>query len=155
MTRSERREMRAGILFISPWLIGMGMFLAYPVLASVYYSFCEYSVLDKARPVGLANYADLMGDRLFWKSLFNTVYFAALSIPLGLVLALGLLDSNIMEIGPCKDHREIPRFLFSDLPSLPRVGIESCDSYARIVFTRYQSPSLHHLTKSLKYNIGR
>jgi len=90
MTRSERREMRAGILFISPWLIGMGLFLAYPVLASVYYSFCEYSVLDRARPVGLANYADLLGDGLFWKSLFNTVYFAALSIPLGLMLALGL-----------------------------------------------------------------
>ncbi len=85
-----RREMRAGLAFVSPWLVGMGLFMLYPVAASLYYSFCEYSVLDRARPIGLANYADLARDALFWRSLLNTLYYAVLAVPLGLVLALSL-----------------------------------------------------------------
>jgi len=82
--------MRAGLAFVSPWLVGMGLFMLYPVAASLYYSFCEYSVLDRARPIGLANYADLARDALFWRSLLNTLYYAVLAVPLGLVLALSL-----------------------------------------------------------------
>lgn len=85
-----RREMRAGLAFVSPWLVGMGLFMLYPIAASLYYSFCEYSVLDRARPIGLANYADLARDALFWRSLLNTLYYAVLAVPLGLVLALSL-----------------------------------------------------------------
>jgi multiple sugar transport system permease protein len=88
--RLERRQARAGLGFVSPWLLGLGLFMLYPVAASLYYSFCEYSVLDRAHPVGLANYADLLRDELFWKSLGNTLFYAGLSVPLGLGLALGL-----------------------------------------------------------------
>jgi multiple sugar transport system permease protein len=90
MRRIGRRKAWAGIAFVSPWLVGLGLFMLYPVVASLYYSFCEYSVLDRARPIGLANYADLMQDKLFWKSLLNTLYYAVLSVPLGLTLALSL-----------------------------------------------------------------
>lgn len=90
MKRLERRQARAGLGFVSPWLLGLGLFMLYPVAASLYYSFCEYSVLDRAHPVGLANYADLLRDELFWKSLGNTLFYAGLSVPLGLGLALGL-----------------------------------------------------------------
>jgi multiple sugar transport system permease protein len=62
----------------------------FPVVASLYYSFCDYSVLDRAHPVGVANYADLFRDELYLKSLGNTLFYAALSIPLGLGLALAL-----------------------------------------------------------------
>jgi multiple sugar transport system permease protein len=82
--------MWAGLAFVSPWLIGLGLFLLFPIIASLYYSFCEYSVLDRARPIGLTNYADLLQDKLFWKSLLNTLFYAVLSVPLGLVLALAL-----------------------------------------------------------------
>jgi len=90
MTEFRRRQVRAGLAFISPWLIGLGVFLLYPIIASLYYSFCDYSVLDRARPVGVANYAELGSDKLFWKSLLNTLFYAAFSVPLGLCLALGL-----------------------------------------------------------------
>jgi multiple sugar transport system permease protein len=70
--------------------MGLGLFMLYPVLASLYYSFSEYSVLDRAHLTGLANYADLLRDELFWKSLGNTLFYSALSVPLGLGLALAL-----------------------------------------------------------------
>jgi multiple sugar transport system permease protein len=82
--------MWAGLGFVSPWLIGLGLFTVFPVVASLYYSFCDYSVLDRAHPVGVANYADLFRDELYLKSLGNTLFYAALSIPLGLGLALAL-----------------------------------------------------------------
>ena len=86
----RRRELWAGLAFVSPWVVGLGVFLIYPIVASLYYSFCDYSVLDRARPIGLANYTDLARDSVFWKSLFNTLFYAALAVPLGLGMALAL-----------------------------------------------------------------
>ena len=40
-----KREARTALLFASPWFIGFTVFLAYPVIASLYYSMCDYSVL--------------------------------------------------------------------------------------------------------------
>ena len=90
MRRLSRRETWAGLAFVSPWIVGLGVFLLYPILASLYYSFCDYSVFYKARFIGVANYIDIAGDKVFWKSLVNTLFFAALSVPLGLLLAFGL-----------------------------------------------------------------
>ncbi|MCH7904742.1 MAG: sugar ABC transporter permease [Armatimonadetes bacterium] len=66
------------------------MFLAYPIFASIYFSFTSYSVLNPPIWVGLENYSTLIADEVFWKSLFNTLFFAALFIPLATVVALGL-----------------------------------------------------------------
>jgi len=90
MTKTERTNLRRGLGFISPWLIGLAVFLLYPIGASFYYSFCEYSVLQPAQWIGLANYRDLATDEVFGKSLLNTFFYAGLSLPLGLVVALAL-----------------------------------------------------------------
>ncbi len=90
MTKEERRNLIKGILFTSPWLIGFSVFVLYPVIMSIYYSFCYYSVLQSPRFVGLLNYKDLFTDYIFWKSLWNTFYYVAFMIPLGLITSLGL-----------------------------------------------------------------
>jgi multiple sugar transport system permease protein len=90
MTRGERRNLRLGLAFISPWIIGFLAFTLYPVIASIYYSFCDYDVLTKPIWVGTLNYRDMMSDSAFWKSLYNTFYFAAFALPLGLVISLGV-----------------------------------------------------------------
>jgi multiple sugar transport system permease protein len=84
------REARNGVVFAMPWIIGFSVFLAYPILASVYFSFTEYSVLKPPIWVGGENYRALAEDEVFWKSLGNTAYFAALYVPLATVLAFGL-----------------------------------------------------------------
>jgi len=90
MSRSSWRETRAALLFISPWLVGLFGLLLYPILASFYYSLCEYSVLEPAQYIGLGNYADLFTDEVFWKALGNTFYYACLALPLGLVMAIAV-----------------------------------------------------------------
>ena len=88
MTNRERRNLRNGLLFISPWLAGFAVFTAYPLGASLYYSLCDYSVLKPPVFVGCANYQELLLDPVFWKSLSNTLYFAVFFLPLATVLAI-------------------------------------------------------------------
>ncbi len=88
MTSLERRNLRLGLLFISPWLLGFLAFTVFPVVASVFFSFCDYDVLSEPVWVGGQNYRDLGADRVFWKSLYNTLTFSLLSLPLGMILAL-------------------------------------------------------------------
>lgn len=87
---ARRRDLRNGLLFISPWIVGFGGLLLYPISASLYYSFCEYSVLQPAVWVGPANYGELMRDEVFWKALYNTLFYAAFALPLGLLVSLAL-----------------------------------------------------------------
>jgi multiple sugar transport system permease protein len=87
---NQRKEGFAGYLFAAPWLVGMSVFLLYPLLASIYYSFCEYSVLKPPIFVGFENYTDLMQDEVFWKVVGNTAIYAVISLPIGMVVALSL-----------------------------------------------------------------
>jgi multiple sugar transport system permease protein len=90
MTPLERRKLLTGLAFSSPWLIGLAVFLLYPLCAALYYSLCDYSVLLPPVFVGLDNYVELFKDRLFWKSLWNTSFFALGSVTLSVVVALTL-----------------------------------------------------------------
>jgi len=86
----EKRRRIVGLLFSAPWIVGISVFLLYPLLAAFYYSLCDYSVLLPPVFVGLDNYWDLLHDRLFWKSLWNTTFFALGSVLLSVVMALSL-----------------------------------------------------------------
>jgi len=91
VSRAARRESLVGYLFASPWLLSLLIFTAYPVVAAVYYGFTRYNVLQPAVWVGLGNYREMLfEDTLFWKSLYNTAYYAVFSVPIGLALALFL-----------------------------------------------------------------
>ncbi|MDP7130371.1 MAG: sugar ABC transporter permease, partial [Planctomycetota bacterium] len=65
-----------GLAFISPWLFGFAVFMLYPMVASIYFSFCDYSVLQSALFIGLENYIELFGDKVFRVSLGNTLFYA-------------------------------------------------------------------------------
>jgi multiple sugar transport system permease protein len=90
MTKRQRGELLAGLAFISPWVIGFLWFNLYPVVASVYYSFTSFHVIETPQWVGLDNFNTLIHDELFWTSLSNTAYFIAGSVPLDLIAALFL-----------------------------------------------------------------
>lgn len=90
MTKSERQQLGKGLAFLSPWLIGFLAFTLIPVILSFYYSLCEYSLLQPPMFIGAENYRELARDGVFWQSLGNTLYFAAMIIPASLFLSLGL-----------------------------------------------------------------
>ncbi len=83
----ERRNQRNGLLFCLPSIIGLALFTAYPVIASFYFSFCNYKGLQPPKWIGTANYERLLTDPLILKSLGNTFFFALISVPLGLFVA--------------------------------------------------------------------
>lgn len=63
------------------------------MLASLGMSFTDWDSFQTPNWVGLANYVTLLtDDPLFWKALWHTLYFAAVSVPLSLVLALFLAN---------------------------------------------------------------
>ena len=90
MTRSDRQNFFTGMAFISPWVIGFCIFTAVPVALSLYYSLCDFTVLQPPIYLGTSNYRELMSDEVFWKSLVNTFYYALLALPSGLAVSLGL-----------------------------------------------------------------
>lgn len=89
-TPQEKRNLYWGLLFTSPGIIGLLWFTAYPVLASLYYSFTSATMVRAPRWIGGANYESLLTDPMWWKSLYNTGYYVVLSVPLAIVVALVL-----------------------------------------------------------------
>ncbi len=86
----RRKEGRAGFLFALPWLFGLLAFMFYPLLMSLYYSFCDYSALRAPVWIGTDNYSELFHDEVFWTCVKNTLLYACVSLPLGMVMAIGL-----------------------------------------------------------------
>lgn len=90
LSHGERRSLLIGLAFISPWLIGFVCFYLYPALASLYYSFTDFRILQEPSFVGLENYRRMIDDPIFWKSLANTLYLVVFGVPLAIVTALGI-----------------------------------------------------------------
>ncbi|MFF2157680.1 carbohydrate ABC transporter permease [Paenibacillus chitinolyticus] len=84
------QEGKWGLLLVSPYLIHFIVFVAGPLIASLYFSFSQYDMMNPPKWTGLDNYGRLFGDTLFWKSLWNTLYFAILFVPAQTILALVL-----------------------------------------------------------------
>lgn len=83
----QKINTRNGILFCLPIIIGLSLFTLYPVLASLYYSFCNYPMLKPPVWIGLGNYKTLIHDPVLCTSLVNTAYYAVFATPIGLAVA--------------------------------------------------------------------
>jgi len=103
MSAIQRRQARAGLLFVLPWLIGMTLFMLYPIVASLYFSFTDYTVLERPRWVGFENYETLLtNDPSFRIAVANSLIYALMAVPTGLIVSLGLallLNFNERYIG--------------------------------------------------------
>lgn len=105
ITMGTNRKLRGwviGYLFILPSIIGFSIFVAYPLLSSMYYAMTEWSGYDSPRFVGFENFRYLFTeDPAFWPSIRATFYFVMLSVPLSLILGLLLammLNKNLAGI---------------------------------------------------------
>ncbi|NWG20986.1 MAG: sugar ABC transporter permease [Chloroflexi bacterium] len=88
-SKRAQREFIAGLLFSAPWLIGLVVFIAYPMITTLYYSLTRYEIPLEPRWIGWKNYVDLFtGDRFFPKVLYNSAFLTFIGIPAQLVFAL-------------------------------------------------------------------
>jgi multiple sugar transport system permease protein len=90
LSPQERQEARTFYLCISPWLLGLLLFTAAPLVASLYLSFTEWNALSPPEWIGLENYQNMIRDPDFWQSLKVTTIYTLFSVPLRLLVALGL-----------------------------------------------------------------
>ena len=98
---AEKREARAAYGFLAPAMLLFVVFVAIPVVAAVYLSFTRYDIFHSPIWVGLDNYKLLGSDEVFKQSLYNTLYYAALTILPGMALSLMLaliLNANLKGI---------------------------------------------------------
>lgn len=86
----ERRNLRWGLLFISPWLFGFIVLGVFPILYTFYLSLTRYSGIKAPILIGVQNYQRMAADPLFWKAAYNTLYYTFLAVPVGVVVAMVL-----------------------------------------------------------------
>jgi len=101
LTQEDRRNLRTALPFIAPWIVGFLAFTVYPIIYSLYLSFTHYSGFGDATPAGFDNYTHMVKDPLFWQSLGNTLYYTALAVPIGVVVAIALaimMNQNVREV---------------------------------------------------------
>lgn len=89
--RPSVREALWGFVFIGPWVIGILVFTAGPMVASLVMSLTDFNLVkpEATTFVGLDNYARLASDPTIWQSLIATFKFALLAIPLTMGASLG------------------------------------------------------------------
>jgi len=89
--RARWRRRLTVLGFMSPWLVGFSVFIVYPLIATVYFSFTHYDLLQPARWIGLANYRYMFSeDTQVWGAVKNTLWLVAITVPLKVMFAFGI-----------------------------------------------------------------
>jgi multiple sugar transport system permease protein len=85
------RTYAVALAFMSPWIVGFLAFTLYPMLASLYYSFTDFNLLQNPRWVGLTNYRELFTtDPFFSQAVKNTIWIIGFGVPLNVIFAISV-----------------------------------------------------------------
>lgn len=90
-TKMEKQDRKWFFIFIAPWLLGFLILTLIPIIASIFFSFTDWDLFNKANFIGLDNYKKLFfDDPIFKKVLMNTIKYALMSVPITMILSLGM-----------------------------------------------------------------
>jgi trehalose/maltose transport system permease protein len=113
LTGMQRRRRRAAWLFLVPMLVTLAAVAGWPLLRTVYFAFTDATLfdLDYYQFIGLLNFRFIATDPDWWRAVWNTLFFAIVSVTietvLGLVIAL-TLNARIRGRGPLRAAMLIP-----------------------------------------------
>ena len=89
MSPKERTEAKWGLLFVAPTILGLIILNFYPIFNTIYQSFCKTGDFGRGNTfVGLANYSKVLAASETWQSFWNTIKYAIIEVPLGIIIAL-------------------------------------------------------------------
>lgn len=122
-------------LLMAPGLVLIGMFSIYPMIASWYYSFYDWSGVGNTKYfIGLQNFRELVRDHFFWDAFGRSFWFMAVATPVELVVSLllaVLLNDRALRLGP----------VFRTLIFIPVVTTTAIASIVMgFVFAAYNGP---------------
>lgn len=112
--KERRRDSRAALVFLAPWLLGLVGITLGPMLASLYLAFTDYNLLQDPNFVGLENIERMLGDERLGKSLAATLTYVVVSVPIQLAVALGLallLDRGVRGLAFYRSVLYLPSLL--------------------------------------------
>ena len=115
---SFRRQGRAAHVFLLPFLLGLVLVTAVPLLASLYLSFTDYDLINDPDLVGLDNFRRMAEDERFWASVGVTLRYVLVSVPLQLAFALLLavvLDKGMRGLALYRSAFYLPSLLGSSV----------------------------------------
>lgn len=141
-----QQEARIGLLFLSPWLIGFVLLKALPILAAFVFSLTNFKMLapGETRFVGLENYAHFFNDTNAGASLFGSLGYFLLTVPLEMVVAL--LLAAIFTSARLKNKRTSRTLIFmtSIIPatSIFFIFLGSLQYAQRLIIERYDLPPI-------------
>ncbi len=75
-------------LMVSPYLLHFFVFVAFPVTFSLVLMFHRWNIISPMEFIGLNNFYRLVHDVYFWRSIFNTLIFLVIHVPLQIIVAL-------------------------------------------------------------------
>jgi multiple sugar transport system permease protein len=82
---------RSAYLFLAPGIIVFSVFTMAALIFAFWLTFHRWSIIEPDKPyVGLDNYDYMIHDERFVQSVVNTVYFTGASVPLSMIVGLGL-----------------------------------------------------------------
>ena len=110
----ERRNLKWGLIFISPWLFGFIVFGIFPILYTFYLSLTRFSGIRAPVFIGIQNYQRMAADPLFLKAAYNTLYYTLLAVPIGVVIAMVLalaMNRKVSEVAVYRAVYYLPSIL--------------------------------------------
>jgi multiple sugar transport system permease protein len=118
----RKYEATVGFIFLLPWIIGFLLFKLVPILTALGFSFTNFQMLtpEKTHFIGLANYVSFFKDQIAGASLFGSISYFILSVPIEMLVALALAAVF------CSDRlkgKRIMRTLFFMPSIIPAVAI--------------------------------
>jgi len=142
-----QQEARIGLLFLSPWLIGFILLKALPIIAALVFSLTNFKMLTpgETKFIGLENYAHFFRDSIAGASLFGSLGYFLLTVPLEMVVALFL--AAIFTSPRLKNKRTSRTLLFmtSIIPatSIFFIFIGTLQYVERLIIDRYNLPPIN------------
>ena len=132
LSKLRRQEAITSYVFLTPYIVGLLVFLAGPLVYSAWLSFTRYDILSPPRLVGLDNYRTLFSDPLFWQSLKVTSYYSVVSVPgqvvIGYSLAL-LLNLKVRGLSFWRTLYYVPAIV----PSVPQsISLPGCSASSMV-----------------------
>ncbi len=139
-----QQEARIGLLFLSPWLIGFILLKALPILAALLLSLTDFKMLTPGETqfIGLENYIRFFQDSVAGASLFGSLGYFLLTVPLEMVVALALAALFTSERLKNKRLSQTLIFMTAIIPSTSIffIFLGSLEYAERLIFTPLHLP---------------
>jgi hypothetical protein len=105
-TTWERNQRKWGWAFILPTMIGIIVLNLWPIVQTIYQSFCKVGSFGDSSFAGFANYKKMFADPEVWQSLLNTFKYAIIEVPFSIAIALILAVFLCLSAVGCDKGKE-------------------------------------------------